>query len=113
MPRDMSGSGRYPPVPKHQPTEFFGSVRLGDPERLFHVMSVDPCFFTQDNGAGAPIHFATTYKHIDMIHHLVNSGAEINQRDDRRLTALHRSHLAQYDGYMQIYEYLLVGTCST
>jgi [acyl-carrier-protein] S-malonyltransferase len=111
MPRDMSGTGRYPPVPKHQPTEFYGSVRLGDPERLFHVMSVDPYFLTQNNGAGAPIHFATTYKQLDMLHHLLNNGAEINQRDDNGLTALHRAaHLAQYDGYLQIYEYLLVGT---
>ena len=111
MPRDMSGTGRYPPVPKHQPTEFFGSVRLGDPERLCHVMSVDPYFITQDNGAGAPIHFATTYKQLDMIHHLLNNGAEINQRDDKGLTALHRAaHLAQYDGYLEIYEYLLVAT---
>ena len=99
MPRDMSGTGRYPPVPKHQPTEFYGSVRLGDPERLFHVMSVDPYFLTQNNGAGAPIHFATTYKQLDMLHHLLNNGAEINQRDDNGLTALHRAaHLAQYDG---------------
>ena len=89
-------------MPLHQPTEFYGSVRLGDPERLFHVMAVDPYFITQDNGAGAPIHFATTYKQLDI-------GAEVNQRDDKGLTALHRAaHLAQYDGYLEIYEYLLV-----
>ena len=111
MPRDMAGTGRYPPVPKHQPTEFYGSVRLGDSERLFHVMSVDPYFLTQNNGAGAPIHFATTYKQLDMLHHLLNNGVEINQRDDKGLTALHRAaHLAQFDGYLQIYEYLLVST---
>ena len=110
MPRDMTGTGRYPPVPLHQPTEFYGAVRLGDPEELFHIMSVDPYFITQDNGVGAPIHFATTYKQLDMIHHLLNNGAEVNQRDDKGLTALHRAaHLAQYDGYMEIYEYLLVG----
>lgn len=112
MPRDMSGTGRYPPVPLHQPTEFYGAVRLGDPERLFHVMSVDPYFVTQDNGAGAPIHFATTYKQLDMVHHLLNNGADVNQRDDKGLTALHRAaHLAQYDGYLELYEYLLVGHC--
>lgn len=111
MPRDMSGTGRYPPTPLHQPTEFYGAVRLGDPERLFQVMSVDPYFITQDNGAGAPIHFATTYKQLDMIHHLLNNGADVNQRDDKGLTALHRAaHLAQYDGYLEIYEYLLVGS---
>ena len=112
MPRDMSGTGRYPPTPLHQPTEFYGAVRLGDPERLFHVMSIDPYFITQDNGAGAPIHFATTYKQLDMLHHLINNGADVNQRDDKGLTALHRAaHLAQYDGYLEIYEHLLVSNC--
>ena len=43
------------------------------------------------------------------IHHLLNLGAEINQRDDRGLTPLHRAaYLAHYDGYLEIYEYLLV-----
>ena len=30
-------------------------------------MDTDPYFVTQDNGAGAPIHFATTYKQLDMV----------------------------------------------
>lgn len=30
-------------------------------------MDTDPYFITQDNGAGAPIHFATTYKQLDMV----------------------------------------------
>ena len=30
-------------------------------------METDPYFVTQDNGAGAPIHFATTYKQLDMV----------------------------------------------
>jgi hypothetical protein len=37
----------------------------------------------QDNGAGAPLHFAVTYCQLDMAHHLVNMGAEVNQRDNR------------------------------
>ena len=33
----------------------------------------------------------------------------MNQRDDKGFTALHRAaYLAQYDGYLEIYEYLLV-----
>jgi len=33
----------------------------------------------------------------------------VNQRDPRGLTALHRAaYLAQYDGYLELYEYLLV-----
>ena len=42
---------------------------------------------------------------------MLNLGAEINQRDDKGFTPLHRAaYLAQYDGYMEIYEYLLVST---
>ena len=67
MPRDMTGTGRYPPQPKFKPISFYSAVRLGDPEQLATVMSTDPYFITQDNGAGAPIHFATTYKQLDMV----------------------------------------------
>ena len=67
MPRDMTGTGRHPPNPKHQPYAFYTSVRHGDPERLAYIMSVDPYFLTQNNGAGAPIHFAVTYRQLDMV----------------------------------------------
>lgn len=30
-------------------------------------MDTDPYFWSQDNGAGAPLHFATTYKQLDMV----------------------------------------------
>lgn len=146
MPRDMTGAGRYPPQSKHKPISFYSAVRLGDPEQLATVMKADPYFITQDNGAGAPLHFATTYKQIDMVrlfelpasaqhclkaickkdlsqttirptlahlnlqvHHLLDLGAEINQRDDKGWTPLHRAaYLAHYEGYLEIYEYLLV-----
>ncbi len=43
-------------------------------------------------------------------HHLLNSGALVNQRDGQGWTPLHRAaHLAHLDGYLEIYEYLLVG----
>jgi len=29
-------------------------------------MARDPYYLTQDNGAGAPVHFATTYRQLDM-----------------------------------------------
>jgi hypothetical protein len=41
-------------------------------------MTMDPYFITQDNGAGAPVHFATTYRQLDMLHHLLNNGAEVS-----------------------------------
>ncbi len=164
----MTGCGRYPPQPWHKPIQFYGCARLGNPELLKKIMETDPYFITQDNGAGSPLHFATTYKQLDMvgaiaieprsyakeastpspssimqpltrsltwqglmkhsaqphlwngipasfnrsslqIHYLLNLGAEINQRDDKGFTPLHRAaYLAQYDGYLEIYEYLLV-----
>eukprot|EP00878_Enallax_costatus_P040004 GHUV01045964.1.p1 GENE.GHUV01045964.1~~GHUV01045964.1.p1 ORF type:complete len:274 (+),score=71.71 GHUV01045964.1:335-1156(+) len=108
MPRDMRGTGRYPPQPRFPPFAFYSAVRLGDPELLYKIMAVDPYFITQDNGAGAPLHFAVTYRHLDMVHHLLNNGAVVNQSDSRGWTPLHRAaHLAHLDGYMEIYEYLL------
>lgn len=195
----MTATGRYPPVPYFPPIAFYSAVRLGDPEQLAKVMESDPYFITQDNGAGAPLHFATTYKQLDMVrgarwglidrrgaawppplarppapkasgqtpglacvafaalqitarlllpgltamawrgaaaidraaapidtlprrpplplptaaqvHHLLNNGAEVNQRDDKGFTPLHRAaYLAHYDGYLEIYEYLLAST---
>jgi len=58
---------RYPPVPKYPPIAFYSAIRLGDPEQLAKIMDTDPYFITQDNGAGAPVHFATTYKQLDMV----------------------------------------------
>lgn len=108
MPRDMTGTGRYPPQPKYPPFAFYSCVRLGDPEQLAKIMEVDPYFWTQDNGAGAPVHFATTYRQLDMLHHILNNGGLVNQKDSRGMTPLHRAaYLAQYDGYLEIYEYLL------
>lgn len=108
MPRDLSGSGRSAPHHFHPPLAFYTAVRLGDPEALTQIMSVDPFFITQDNGAGTPLHMAVTYKQLDMAHHLLNLGAEVNQQDSRGLTALHRAaFLAHVEGYMEIYEFLL------
>ena len=42
------------------------------------------------------------------MHHLLNNGAEVNQRDHKGFTPLHRAaYLAHYDGYLEVYEYLL------
>jgi ABC-type multidrug transport system fused ATPase/permease subunit len=45
----------------HEYQETSLSVRL-----LAQIMDTDPYFWSQNNGAGAPIHFATTYKQLDM-----------------------------------------------
>lgn len=48
------------------------------------------------------------------MHHLLNNKAEVNQRDEKGMTPLHRAaFLAQYDGYLELYEYLLVSLAST
>lgn len=67
MGRDMTATGRYAPQPRHAPFAFYSSVRLADPGQLALIMATDPYFVTQDNGAGAPLHFATTYKQLDMV----------------------------------------------
>ena len=73
------------------------------------IMETDPYFWTQDNGAGAPVHFATTYKQLDMLHHVLRHAPEcVNQRDPKGFTPLHRAaYLAQFDGYLEMFEYLL------
>jgi len=35
--------------------------------QMAKIMAADPYFVTQDNGAGAPLHFATTYRQLDMV----------------------------------------------
>ena len=67
MPRDMTGTGRYAPQPRFPPFAFYSAVRLADPGQLALIMATDPYFVTQDNGAGAPLHFATTYRQLDMV----------------------------------------------
>ena len=69
MPRDMTGAGRYAPQPRFPPFAFYSAVRLADPGQLALIMATDPYFVTQDNGAGAPLHFATTYRQLDMVSH--------------------------------------------
>ena len=49
------------------------------------------------------------YSPPDMLHHIVrNCPCAVNQKDSRGFTPLHRAaYLAQYDGYLELYEYLL------
>ena len=87
-----AGTGRFPPQPRFEPFSFYSCVRLGDAEQLklvrflklaggvkwlfnsctrYHtaaqIMDTDPYFWSQNNGGGAPVHFATTYKQLDMV----------------------------------------------
>jgi ankyrin repeat protein len=44
------------------------------------------------------------------VHHQLNNGAAINQGDAKGITPLHRAAaMAHIDGYLEIYELLLVG----
>jgi [acyl-carrier-protein] S-malonyltransferase len=76
----MTACGRYPPQPWHKPIAFYSCARLGDPELMAKIMDTDPYFITQDNGAGAPIHFATTYKQLDMVRQVVDGMSRIEAR---------------------------------
>ena len=70
---------------------FYTCFRLADPEQAELIMNADPYYWTQDNGAGGPIHFSTTYKQLDMVHHILNNCPEaVNQSDQRGFTPLHR-----------------------
>lgn len=108
--RDLSNAPfRHPPEPRYSPLEFYNSISRSDPEQLAKILATDAYFITQDNGAGAPLHFAATHARLAMAHHLLNMGAPVNQRDDRGCTALHRAaYLAQHPGYLEVYELLLV-----
>ena len=37
--RDMTGTGRYAPQPRHAPLAFYSSIRLGDPEMVRPITS--------------------------------------------------------------------------
>ena len=51
-------------------------------------MNADPYYWTQYNGAGGPVHFSTTYKQLDMLHHILNNCPEaVNQSDQRGAVA--------------------------
>jgi [acyl-carrier-protein] S-malonyltransferase len=139
----VGGSVRGAHIPSYSPRSF--EHPFVHPSQLGKIMQADPYFVTQDNGSGAPAHFAVTYRQLvggcrsssssadkleeegkrcpflhsfspslsplkDMLHHLLNLGAEVNQRDNKGFTPLHRAaYLAHLDGYAEIYEYLLVG----
>jgi hypothetical protein len=94
-----TGTGRYPPQPKFEPFAFYSCFRLGNREQAKIIMATDPYYWTQDNGVGGPVHFATMYKQIDMLHHILrNCPCAVNQQDSRGLTPLHRAaYLAQHN----------------
>ena len=80
--RDSSPqSSCWPPAPIHPPTVFYSCIALGDVPLFRRILAVDPFFITQDNGAGAPIHFAASYLQLDMLRYLLDHGADINQQD--------------------------------
>ena len=84
---------RFPPNPCFLPINFYSAVRLGDPEQLAKIMETDPYFITQDNGAGAPIHFATTYKQLDMVRG--RAGTMQGARQSLRRARTSAAHLSQ------------------
>jgi [acyl-carrier-protein] S-malonyltransferase len=67
----------FPPQPRCPPTVFYSAASLGNIPLLQSIMSSDPYFVTQDNGAGAPIHFAASYCQLEMLKFLLDQGAEV------------------------------------
>lgn len=89
--RDLTACGRYPPQPLHKPIAFYSCARLGDPDQLAKIMATDPYFITQDNGAGAPLHFATTYKQLDMVSNCGQGNTLAFSLSERRLRHINTS----------------------
>lgn len=86
---------------------------------LSHTHHAHARLLSSPNSASPPLPspptpppLSSTIPSAPQVHHLLNLGAHVNQRDPRGLTPLHRAaHLAHLDGYLELYEYLLVGAC--
>jgi [acyl-carrier-protein] S-malonyltransferase len=90
-PRDLSGMGRHPPVPRHEPLAFFGAARQdgggAGPSVLVGVAARDPYFPTQDNGAGSALHVAVTHGRLDMVHFLLSSSCAYDDKEGAKAEA--------------------------
>ena len=91
--RDASGvETTYPPA------TFFGAAAVGDVLLLDVILDADPYHVNQDNGTGAPLHFAVTYGRVDAVRCLLAGGlraaVNVNQRSKAGGFGLTPLHLA-------------------
>lgn len=91
--RDASGvETTYPPA------TFYGAAAVGDVHLLDEILDTDPYHVNQDNGTGAPLHFAVTYGRVDAVRELLAGGTRaavnVNQRSKAGGFGLTPLHLA-------------------
>ena len=91
--RDASGvETTYPPA------TFYGAAAVGDVHLLDEILDTDPYHVNQDNGTGAPLHFAVTYGRVDAVRALLAGGmraaVNVNQRSKAGGFGLTPLHLA-------------------
>lgn len=75
----------------YPPSTFYCSISIGRLDIFRSILEADPYYAGQDNGSGAPLHFASSYGQQHMIPELLERGANINQRDIFGMTPLHRA----------------------
>ena len=91
--RDASGvETTYPPA------TFYGAAAVGDVHLLEEILDTDPYHVNQDNGTGAPLHFAVTYGRVDAVRALLAGGmraaVNVNQQSKAGGFGLTPLHLA-------------------
>jgi hypothetical protein len=65
---------RLVPETRFPPVSFYGAAAVGDAALLRRIMSTDPYYPNQDNGVGAPLHFAVAHGQADMVATLLGGG---------------------------------------
>lgn len=64
--------------------EFFAAVKAGDTERVRELLTSDPALArARDDEGATALHHAAEHGHREIVKGLLESGAEINARDDR------------------------------
>ena len=82
----------------YPPATFYGAAAVGDVHLLDEILDTDPYHVNQDNGTGAPLHFAVTYGRVDAVRALLAGGmraaVNVNQRSKAGGFGLTPLHLA-------------------
>lgn len=84
MPRDMTGTGRYPPVPRYKPFTFYAAVRNADPEMVRGRARGWRASWGAEAEARGPRHGASTASRCaPHAHHPSRRGLQLAPRSDR------------------------------
>jgi ankyrin repeat protein len=71
------------------PLGLFGSIGLGDIDRLRTLLEANPALANQKEPGGPVLHYATRLGRQDIVSLLLDRGADVNTTDDHGSTALH------------------------